>query len=322
MSTRDMKQLDEFKASGENSVANDPMTPAGGSDKKRPADKSTGDTGYKTTSVATPGQGGTPTDQIENVPTVKTATRRADQSMGEAVGEIFAGADLSEEFKEKATVIFEAAVHAKISEELERLEEEYAAKLDEQVETLVTDLVEKVDSYLDYVVEQWMQENQVAIDRGIRAEIAESFIDGLRNLFVEHNINIPEEETDIIADMAEELDVTESALNESINETIELRKQIEAYKAKEILESYTKGLTETQAEKLRTLSEGVEFGDSKEFERKVQIIKEQYFGGKSVLSESKDQIDPVDLNESAENVNVDASVAYYAQALSKTLRKS
>lgn len=317
-----LKQLDEFKASGENSVANDPMTPAGGTDKKRPADKSTGDAGAKSNAVATPGQGGTPTDQIESVPTTKTAARRADKSMGESVEEMFAGSDLSEEFKEKATVIFEAAVYAKIEEEVNRLEEEYAAKLDEQVEVIASDLVEKVDSYLDYVVEQWMEENTVAIDRSIRAEVAEAFIEGLRDLFVEHNINIPEEETDILADMAEELDAKDEALNESVNEVIELRKELEVYKAKNILENYSKGLTETQAEKLRTLAEGVEFSDSTEFEHKVQIIKEQYFGGKSVLKESSDNIDPVELDESAEIVNVDPSVAFYAQALSKTLRKS
>lgn len=322
MSNKDVKQLDEFKASGENSVANDPMTPAGGSDKKRPADKSTGDAAAKSNPVATPGQGGAVSDQIESVPTTKTAARRADKSMGESVEEMFAGADLSEDFKEKATVIFEAAVYAKIQEEVDRLEEEYAAKLDEQVEALASDLVEKVDSYLDYVVEQWMEENAVAIDRSIRAEVAEAFIDGLRDLFVEHNINIPEEETDILADMAEELDSKDAALNESVNEVIELRKELEAYKAKDILESYSKGLTETQAEKLRTLSEGVEFSDSSEFERKVQIIKEQYFGNKSVLKESNDNIDPVELDESVEVMNVDPSIAFYAQALSKTLRKS
>ena len=322
MNIKGLKQLDEFKASGENSEANDPMTPAGGSDKKRPADKSTGDATPKSNPVSTPGQEGAVTDLILDVPTKKTAARAADKTMGESVSEMFAGTDLSEDFKEKATVIFEAAVHAKLQEEVDRIEAEYAAKLDEEVETLSAQLVEQVDTYLDYVVDQWMEENQVAIDRGIRAEVAEAFIDGLRDLFIEHSINLPEEEVDIIADMAEELDSQEESLNSAINETIELRKQLEAYKAKDILEGYTKGLTETQAEKLRTLAEGVEFADSAEFTRKVQIIKEQYFGGKAVLSESKDGLDPVDLDESTETVNVDASVAFYASQLSKTLRKS
>jgi hypothetical protein len=172
------------------------------------------------------------------------------------------------------------------------------------------------------VVEQWMEENQVAIDRGIRAEVTESFIEGLRDLFVEHSINVPEDEVDVVAEMAEELDFKDNSLNDAINETIELRKQLEAYKAKDILESYSKGLTDTQAEKLHTLAEGVEFNDSKEFERKVQIIKEQYFGGKAVLRESGENLNPIDLDESTETVVVDSAVAAYAQALSKTLRKS
>ena len=322
MNIKDIKQLDEFKASGQDSEAADAVTPAGGTNMKRSADKMGNAEGKMGTTTATPGQEGSTSDLIDTVTTTKTPARRGDKTMGESVNEMFAGSDLSEDFKEKATVIFEAAVNAKIQEEIESLEEEYAAKLDEEVASIAADLTEKVNSYLDYVVEQWMEENQVAIDRGIRAEVTESFIEGLRDLFVEHSINVPEDEVDVVAEMAEELDSKDASLNEAINETIELRKQLEAYKAKDILESYSKGLTDTQVEKLHTLAEGVEFNDSKEFERKVQIIKEQYFGGKAVLRESGDNLDPIDLEESTETVVVDSTVAAYAQALSKTLRKS
>lgn len=322
MNIKDIKQLDEFKASGIDSEAADAVTPAGGTDMKRSADKKGNAEGKMGTTTATPGQEGSTSDLIDTVTTAKTPARRGDKTVGESVSEMFAGSDLSEDFKEKATVIFEAAVHAKIQEEVEALAEEYAAKLDEEVASIAADLTEKVNSYLDYVVEQWMEENQVAIDRGIRAEVAESFIEGLRDLFVEHSINVPEDEVDVVAEMAEELDFKDNSLNDVINETIELRKQLEAYKAKDILENYSKGLTDTQAEKLHTLAEGVEFNDSKEFERKVQIIKEQYFGGKAVLRESSDNLDPMDLEESTETVVVDSTVAAYAQALSKTLRKS
>jgi DNA mismatch repair ATPase MutL len=319
MKITDLKQLDEFNASGENSMANDAMTPAGGSNKKRPADKNTGTDTAKSNPVATPGQDGSATDLVDNVPTVKTAKRAADKSMSESVEEMFAGSDLSEDFKSKATVIFEAAVNAKLQEELAILEEEFTAKLDEQVELVVSDLTEKVDTYLDYVVEQWMEDNKIAIERGIRAEIAESFIDGLRDLFIEHNINLPEEETDVLADMAEALEETEANLNEAINESIELRQALEGLKAEKILESYSNGLTDTQAEKLRALAEGVDFADANEFGRKVEIIKEQYFGGKKVLSESTDGIDPYEAEDST--VKVDSTMSFYADAISKSLRK-
>lgn len=320
MKITDSKQLDEFTASGENSTTNDAMTPAGGSNKKRAADKNTGSDAAKETSTATPGQGGSATDLVDSVPTMKTAKRMADKSMGESVEEMFAGSDLSEDFKEKATVIFEAAVNAKLQEEVDYLEEQFLARLDEEVELVVRDLTEKVDTYLDYVVEQWMEENEIAIERGIRAEIAESFIDGLRDLFIEHSINLPEEETDVIADMAEALEETESALNEAINESIELHQQLEGLKAEQILESYSNGLTDTQAERLRTLAEGVEFADANEFGRKVEIIKEQYFGGKSMLRESTDGIDPIELDNGSK-ANIDPTMSLYAEAISKSLRK-
>lgn len=320
MKITDSKQLDEFTASGENSTTNDAMTPAGGSNKKRAADKNTGSDAAKETSTATPGQGGSATDLVDSVPTMKTAKRMADKSMGESVEEMFAGSDLSEDFKEKATVIFEAAVNAKLQEEVDYLEEQFLARLDEEVELVVRDLTEKVDTYLDYVVEQWMEENEIAIERGIRAEIAESFIDGLRDLFIEHSINLPEEETDVIADMAEALEETESALNEAINESIELHQQLEGLKAEQILESYSNGLTDTQAERLRTLAEGVEFADANEFGRKVEIIKEQYFGGKSMLCESTDGIDPIELDNGSK-ANIDPTMSLYAEAISKSLRK-
>jgi hypothetical protein len=301
-------------------MSNDAMTPAGGSNKKRAADKNTGSDAAKETSTATPGQGGSATDLVDNVPTMKAAKRMADKSMGESVEEMFAGSDLSEDFKEKATVIFEAAVNAKLQEEIDYLEEAFLVRLDEEVELVVRDLTEKVDTYLGYVVEQWMEENEIAIERGIRAEIAESFIDGLRDLFIEHSINLPEEETDVLADMAEALEETESALNEAINESIELHQQLEGLKAEQILESYSNGLTDTQAERLRTLAEGVEFADANEFGRKVEIIKEQYFGGKSMLRESTDGIDPYELDNGSK-ANVDPTMSLYAEAISKTIRK-
>ena len=311
MSEKELEQLDEFKADGEDSMAADAVTGAGGAVKKRKAVKA---------------GAAEKADNIEDDVKTPQGTagkvspkRPADKGMKESVEEMFAGADLSEDFKEKATVVFEAAVHAKLTEEVARLEEQFEAQLDEQVETAVSELVEKVDTYLDYVVENWMEENRVAIDRGIRAEIAESFIDGLRDLFVEHNINIPEEEVNVVADMAEQLEATEAKLNESINEAIELRAKLEESAVEKMVESYSKGLTETQAEKLSTLAEGIEFSNVEEFEKKLKIVKENYFGGKAVLSEGLDSLDPIE-NET-QSVKHDPSVSAYVDAISRSLRK-
>jgi len=289
MSHEDQDQLDEVKATGEESEANDAVAPAGGSAKKnRKGDKEQGDK-----AAAKPG-------------------------MKESVEEMFAGADLSEDFKEKATVVFEAAVGAKLNEEVARLEEEFEVKLEEQAAIAVADLTEKVDSYLDYVVEQWMEANELAIEKGIRSEIAESFIDGLRELFVEHSINIPEEDIDVLADITEQLEETEAALNEAKNETIGLRKELDESKRQDAFDTIAEGLTDTQAEKLSSLTEGLEFSNLADFTRKVEIVKENYFG-ESAKVELTEEIDPID--ESVQEIAVDSSVAKYAEAISRTLRK-
>ena len=166
MSEKELNQLDEFKADGEDSSTADPVTGAGGPVKKRRADATNAAEKADNTEVTTP----------QGTAGKKAPARPADKGMKESVEEMFAGADLSEDFKEKATVVFEAAVNAKLHEEVARIEEQFEAKLDEQVEVAISDIVEKVDTYLDYVVEQWMVDNKVAIERGIRSDIAESFI--------------------------------------------------------------------------------------------------------------------------------------------------
>ena len=198
-----------------------------------------------------------------------------------------------------------------------RIEKEYEAKLDEQTELAVADLVEKVDSYLDYVVEQWMTENELAIEKGIRSEIAESFIDGLRGLFVEHNINIPEEDVDVIADITEQLEETEAALNEAMDGQIQLRKELHKSKRQDAFAGVAEGLTFTQVEKLASLTEGLEYRNLADFTRKVEIIKENYFST-STKTSLTEEVDPVD--EGTQRVATDSSVAKYAEAISRTLR--
>ena len=310
MVKKELGKLDEFKADGEDSSTADPVTGEGGPVKKRKADANSSAEKADTIDTDTP----------EGSADKKAPARRADSgSMKESVDEMFAGADLSEEFKEKATVVFEAAVNAKLHEEVARIEEQFEAKLDEQVELAISEIVEKVDNYLDYVVEQWMEDNKLAIERGIRGEIAESFLEGLKDLFIEHNVNLPEEEADVVADIVDQLEETEAKLNAAINETIELKKALTESKKSEILESYTKNLTQTQAEKFRALTEGVDYTDLADLKRKVKIISEQYFGTKSILTESMGDIDPI---EDAPQVrHIDSTMTAYTQAITKTLRK-
>lgn len=312
MSDQELDQLDEFKASGEDSEV---MEPTAVSAKKRKADKATAkDAAGKVSDGATKTGG----DLIDAVATKKAPARKADKSMGEAVNEIFAGEDLSEEFKEKATVIFEAAVLERVNEEVDRLEEEFNSKLDEQVELATEDLTKKVDAYLDYVTEQWMEENKVAIERGLRADITESFINGLKELFAEHRIDVPDDEVDLVAEMAEKIEQLEGKLNEQIDANIEVSRELEEAKKSDVFETLVGELAETQIEKLRSLTEGLEYADLDDYSRKVKIIKENYFG-KSQVAEEVDELDPV--NEDAEGIKyVDPRMARYAASISKTFR--
>jgi hypothetical protein len=328
MADQELDQLDEVKATGENSMANDPVTPAGGDPKKknRPADMSKAadpKADEIEDDVKTPqGTAADSKSPAEGPGTGKKApARMADKkaSMKESIEEMFAGQDLSEDFKDRATVIFEAAVNVKLNEEVARLEEEFETKLNEQAEIAVNDLVEKVDSYLDYVVEKWMEENELAVEAGIRTEMAESFMSGLYGLFVEHNVDLPEEKADIFAEMAEELEAKDNELSEAMNETIALRKELAEAHKHDAFEEISEGLTETQIEKLEKLAEGVDFDTIDDYKTKVSIIKENYFGGKT-LTESVDEVDPIE-EETTEQRYVDPAVASYADAISRTLRK-
>jgi len=312
MSDQELDQLDEFKASGEDSEV---MEPTAVSAKKRKADKATTKDAAGKVSDGVTKTGG---DLIDAVATKKAPARKADKSMGEAVNEIFAGEDLSEEFKEKATVVFEAAVLERVNEEVDRLEEEFNSKLDEQVELATEDLTKKVDAYLDYVTEQWMEENKIAIERGLRADITESFINGLKELFAEHRIDVPDDKVDLVAEMAEKIEQLEGELNEQINTNLKVSHELEEAKKSDVFDTLVSELAETQIEKLRSLTEGLEYADLDDYSRKVKIIKENYFG-KSQVAEEVDELDPV--NEDVEGTKyVDPRMARYAASISKTFR--
>ena len=227
--------------------------------------------------------------------------------------------DLSEEFKQKAATIFEAAIKAKVKEESQRLQGEYETKLKEDTETHKAELVEKVDSYLNYVVEEWMQENKIAIERGIKGEIAEDFIGGLKKLFEDHYIDVPDEKYNVLEDQASKIEDLEKKLNEEIEKNVKLNKDNGELKKEEIIKKSSEDLTDVEAEKFNKLAEEVEYSSEEDFTSKVKTIKESYFGKKEEVKSS--DIDDVAVGDGSEQVDpadLTNSMAAYTAAISKT----
>lgn len=222
-------------------------------------------------------------------------------------------ATLSDEFKAKTAVIFEAAVKSKISEEIDRLEAEYAEQLAEEVASTKADLVEKVDSYLNYVVESWMEENKLAIQSGLRAEIAEGFMGKLKDLFTESYIEVPESKIDLVDELADANEELEEQFNEATAKAIELAEELEGYKRAAVIREAAKDLAETQVEKLEKLAESIDFESEEAFAAKVATLKESYFAKKTTESivEAADE-------EPAEAEEVSAVMEQYLAALRKT----
>lgn len=225
-------------------------------------------------------------------------------------------ATLSEEFKAKTALIFEAAVKSKLAEEIDRLETEYAEQLSEEVASVKSDLIEKVDSYLNYVVENWMEENKIAIQSGLRAEIAEGFMDKLKGLFVESYIEVPESKVDLVDELATANEELEEQFNQAVAQTLELKEELEGYKREAIIREASRDLAETQVEKLTSLAQSVTFESVEDFTAKVATLKESYFGQKTVSS----SIDPEDEEEGDETVEVSESMAQYVNALRKQIK--
>ena len=227
--------------------------------------------------------------------------------------------DLSEEFKQKAATIFEAAIKAKVKEESQRLQGEYETKLKEDTETHKAELVEKVDSYLNYVVEEWMQENKIAIERGIKGEIAEDFIGGLKKLFEDHYIDVPDEKYNVLEDQASKIEDLEKKLNEEIEKNVKLNKDNGELKKEEIIAKSSEDLTDVEAEKFNKLAEEVEYSSEEDFTTKVKTIKESYFGKKEeVKSNDIDDVAVGDGSEQVDPADLTNSMAAYTAAISKT----
>ena len=243
-------------------------------------------------------------------------------SVKEDVEEMFSGSDLSEDFKDKASTLFEAAVSARIITETARLEEEFELKLTEAVSEISEELTTKIDSYLDYVVEDWMKENEVAIESTLRNEIMEEFISGLRGLFTEHYINVPQEKVDVIETLASKVEELEAMLDEQISENVEIKRSLVEAEKKEVFESFLDDLALSQQEKFKALSEGIEFdGDLDTYARKLEVIKEAYFTEKKTFTSTNIEEETFEGETTANVVNVDPSVNRYVQAISRTTKK-
>jgi len=229
-------------------------------------------------------------------------------------------ADLSEEFKEKAATIFETAVKTRIQEQTKILEAQYEEKLSAEKETVKEAMVEKVDSYLNYVVEEWMKENELAVERGIRTEIAEDFITGLKGLFKEHYIEVPEEKYNVLDDLTNQVKDLEGKLNEQIEKNVNLSKVVSESEKATLIADVSADLAETEKEKFAKMAENVEFDSAPKFKEKLETVKESYFP-KTKIEEaaSKDEVDSV-----AANIPVDAgtsdAMAAYTAAISKDLK--
>ena len=237
----------------------------------------------------------------------------AEYDVEEDVNALLGGEELSEEFKEKAKTIFEAAINAKVAEIKETLESQYAEKLAEEVEAAKESLAERVDSYLEYVADEWFEENALAIENGLKTEMTESFLTGMKGLFEEHYVTIPEDKYDVLESMVEKLDDMETKLNEQIEKNINLNGRLADATADGILDQVSEGLAVTQKEKLASLSESVEFESEDQYREKLETLKESYFSGKAPVAKTETLSEGVDSAEGVESHS--ASMEAYLRTL-------
>ena len=226
-------------------------------------------------------------------------------------------ATLSDEFKAKTAVLFETAVKSKLSEEVDRIEAQYKEELAEEVSSTKAELVEKVDSYLNYVVETWMEENQIAIQNGLRTEIAETFMDKMKDLFVESYITVPESKVDLVDELAESVEELETKLNETTQKFIDTTEELEVHKRETIVREASRDLAETQVEKLKSLVESIDFEDEEQFASKVKTVKESYFTKEITGSDEVEQV----VEDADNTVEVSSVMEQYLQTIRKTAPK-
>ena len=244
-----------------------------------------------------------------------------DLDMSDDVNALLEGENLTEEFKQKATTIFEAAVMSRIEVIAEEVEKQLVEQFESAVEEIKEELAGKVDEYLNYMVNEWMEQNELAIENGLRSEIAEDFISGLKNLFTEHYIDIPEDKVDVVSEMAEKVAELEDALNEQITKGIALTKELNEQRKVEAVYEACEGLTQTQVEKLKSLAEGVEFTTEDEFATKLETLKSSYFKEDYTVADNSALDDEVLIEEEKKTPrSTDSSIDQYVAGISKSLK--
>ena len=262
-------------------------------------------------------------EEEEEMESKKVAKESIDQvvdslDVSDDVNALVDGEELSEEFKSKAATIFESAVKTKVRAELEKIQEQNDQLIEEMAESTINDMTEKVDDYLNYVVEQWMEENQLAIERGLKGEIAEDFISGLKNLFEDHYIDVPDEKYDILEANLSKIEELEEKLNKQIEENVQLRKAKGELVKESMIADVANGMTDTETEKFQSLVEDVEFSDEDSYKEKLQTVRESYFGTTEVKTEN------VLTEEGSTETPVETSgtMAQYMSAIGKDAKRS
>lgn len=258
-------------------------------------------------------------DSEESDDDEKVVKEKKQAKVKEDIDAIFSGESLSEEFKNNAKAIFEAAIFAKVEEAKIALEEEYATLLEEEVESINENLITKVDEYLEYVVTEWMEENKLAIEKGIKAELAEDFMIGLKNLFTEHYVNIPEDKVDVVEEFADHVDTLESELDKVVTENANLNAQINIFKKEHIVSEVSEGLSEVQFAKLKSLAEGIEFVSEQDYKEKLLLTKKKYF--EESTQDTVKKAAPMDDDVSNIEESFSPVMSHYVQNISRTLKK-
>jgi hypothetical protein len=256
-------------------------------------------------------------EKEESVDESTLEDRLSSVDVSEDVSALTEGEELSEEFKEKASVIFEAAVKSKLRSEVERIEEAKVQEIAEEINRVRDELTEKVDAYMNYVVEEWMKENEIAIERGLKGEIAEDFISGLKNLFTEHYIDVPDEKYDILGTQAEKIDELEAKLNEQIEKSAALKSEKDVLVRESVFAEVASDLADTEVEKFKSLAEDVDFTDAESFKGKLDTLKESYFPKATTVAESVDTA-----QEDGESFDTTGAMSAYMSAISKNVKRA
>ena len=313
---KSIKQVQSFIEDALNPASGDPEK--GADEDDRDEDKGEGEKIQKKT---TPTEAKDETDEMSDEDDEDEEVKKEsyEVDMSDDIEALVADEDLSEDFKSKAKTIFEAAVASKVKEKVSEVETQYEETTKEAIEEIKEDLTEKVDSYLNYVAESWVSENELAIERGLKTELTEDFINGLKKLFEEHYVEVPEDKFDVVEELANRLDENEDKLNSEVAENIKLSQDIEELKREKIISEASNDLADSEQEKLKELTEDVDFEDAEKFQEKVSTLKEAYFKGEKLEAVSDESnVASADANfGSQEETPVDPGMAKYTAAINK-----